>query len=174
MTLELDLPSPYKIFRREENNNFSYYEFTSDKGVNYYIHFDVCEYLEEFIDHGKVFYMSFGRKRKESFDIKIRETIICVLGFFFNTKENVLLYLCDTNDGKQLVRRRIFDSWYDLYAFSLNVDKIDEVIISDDEEYYTSMIVRKDNTFYNEYVTAFRKFHEGLSNEKNDNINETV
>ncbi len=37
-------------------------------------------------------------------DIKIAQTIICIIEEFFNKNPNILLYMCSTDDGKQAQR----------------------------------------------------------------------
>lgn len=49
-------------------------------------------------------------------DLKLRETIFCIIEDFFKANPEILLYLCETGDGKQASRNRLFIRWFREYA----------------------------------------------------------
>lgn len=49
-------------------------------------------------------------------DFKLHETIFCIIEDFFKANPEILLYLCETGDGKQASRNRLFIKWFREYA----------------------------------------------------------
>ncbi|MFN4146736.1 MAG: DUF6169 family protein [Runella sp.] len=47
---------------------------------------------------------------------KIPATILSFLADFFRNQNNVLIYVCESLDGRQLARKKIFDKWFKKYA----------------------------------------------------------
>lgn len=45
-------------------------------------------------------------------DIKIPQTVICIIEEFFRQNPNILLYLCSTADNQQAQRSRLFLRWF--------------------------------------------------------------
>ena len=48
-------------------------------------------------------------------DAKVRNTVLAVVDAFFKKNDNALLYICETSDGKQAFRNRLFQSWFAAY-----------------------------------------------------------
>lgn len=91
-------------------------------------------------------------------DDLISETIHEILLDFFQSKnETICLYICDSSDGKQLVRRRKFNQWFDYFEKS-NFVKYDEVLFDKNEnEFPISLIMQKHNKYIPEVIAAFLK-----------------
>ena len=51
-------------------------------------------------------------------DINVQKTIWAIVAEFFNKNMSALLYICETGDGKQESRSRLFSSWFESYEFS--------------------------------------------------------
>lgn len=69
-------------------------------------------------------------KKRFPFDEKVRNTIAYALIRFFEDTENILYYVCDSSDGRQLSRERLFKKWFaDMQPF--HVSQL-EVSLSDD------------------------------------------
>ena len=50
-------------------------------------------------------------------DEKLQKTIVAIVEEFFESNgNNVMLYLCETGDGKQKFRNRLFLGWFNTYA----------------------------------------------------------
>lgn len=45
-------------------------------------------------------------------DPLVKETVWAIIEVFFRENSNVLLYVCDTSDGRQASRDRLFDIWF--------------------------------------------------------------
>lgn len=54
--------------------------------------------------------------RHEAFDPSVRATILSIIEVFFCENNNVLIYICDTSDGREAVRNRLFLKWFEDYA----------------------------------------------------------
>ena len=52
-----------------------------------------------------------GNNKKSPRDPKVRETIIAIVENFFMENQEVMLYICETGDGKQSMRNRLFEYW---------------------------------------------------------------
>lgn len=169
MHSELNLPCPYKVFRFQEDNSLAHYEFTTDSGIVYYIYFNDCDHFPDTVLNDNSYLLSFGPKTPiNGSDRKVKETIIEVLKYFFSTREKVLLFLCDSNDGRQISRHRLFNQWHCEYSKSINTAKFDASIKNEelDFEYHSSLILRSDNPNFKECIEAFNEFHSDLSNIK--------
>ena len=51
-------------------------------------------------------------------DIYVQKTILLIISEFFKKNMSALLYICETGDGKQEARSRLFASWFEAYEFS--------------------------------------------------------
>ena len=76
---------------------------------------------------------------------------------------SVLLdYICDTKDGRQAVRNRLFSKWFNQYPyrdrFTLRTVNIEYA----GQRYFASAIFRKDNAHYKEYIEAIDKFEANM------------
>ena len=45
-------------------------------------------------------------------DAKVRDTVIGIVEEFFRINNTTLLYICETGDGKQSMRNRLFQYWF--------------------------------------------------------------
>ena len=89
-----------------------------------------------------------------------------LLDFFQSKSETICLYICDSSDGKQLVRRRKFNQWFDYFEKS-NFVKYDEVLFDENEnEFPISLIMQKQNKFIPEVIAAFQEIINENNQEK--------
>lgn len=49
-------------------------------------------------------------------DSLVRATVISIINEFFVSNLNVLLYICDTSDGREAMRNRLFVSWFEEFS----------------------------------------------------------
>jgi predicted deacetylase len=49
-------------------------------------------------------------------DPKVQKTVLAIIDEFFRSNMKVLLYICDTSDGKEDSRNRLFLRWFEKYA----------------------------------------------------------
>ena len=88
-------------------------------------------------------------------DFKLRETILCIIENFFKANPEILLYLCETGDGKQTSRNRLFVRWFKEYAkkYLYYFDTVE--IEADGIKNFAAIIVQKANPNLNEIVRVF-------------------
>ncbi len=81
---------------------------------------------------------------------------------FFKANDVLLDYICDTKDGRQSARNRLFSQWFNHYPnrhlFTLRTMNVE----FDGVSYYASAIIRNDNPAYHEYMAAIDTFEEEM------------
>lgn len=89
--------------------------FQTDLGIHYIVSFG----KEDIVLGGCDTYQLIIRKIEETrspHDSKVEATILAIINEFFRSNLEVMLYLCDTSDGREESRNRLFLSWFDKYA----------------------------------------------------------
>lgn len=87
--------------------------FTTDYGVLYIICFD-----EDDTSMSRTTYQFVilnANNKQSPRDSKLRDTIIAIVEDFFNSNNEVMLYICETGDGKQAMRSRLFNYWFSAF-----------------------------------------------------------
>lgn len=143
--------SPYEVQMVVSPNT---YRFVTDYGVEIAISFDLDDLLET--GEAYMFNIINANKQRSPRDVKVRDTVIAIIDEFFETNEVALLYICETGDRKQVMRNRLFESWF-AYANDKEQYVIMVANIHDMEgiDNYAAMILRKDNPHFVEYVSEF-------------------
>ena len=67
------------------------------------------------------------------------------------------MYVCDTNDGRQAVRDRLFSMWYRAYPKKELFTYESETIEVEKVNYYISLLIRNDNPLLNEMRQSFKE-----------------
>ena len=77
-------------------------------------------------------------------DEKVKQTIIVVLEEFFKNDNVSILYICDSSDGKQAIRNRLFSIWFSRYSnknlFSLEQRSLEV----NSQKYFISLLSKID------------------------------
>ena len=77
--------------------------------------------------------------------------------FYASYFESVTVYICDSSDGKQFVRKRKFDYWFEYFNDNTFI-KIDDIVLdSKQNEYPISFILKKGNPQYIEIINILTK-----------------
>lgn len=114
------------------------YRFLTDKGIEYIAYFNRVP-IESCIVYNFVFAKStVGRFGMDS---KIRNTIFSIISDFWEDYEEVILFVCDSSDGRSEIRMRLFDYWYRLLKNDNNVTKIDFLL----DKIKVSIMAKEDN-----------------------------
>jgi hypothetical protein len=94
--------------------------------------------------------------KKPPLDKNVANTIAAIIkDFYYKKSETICIYICDSSDGKQELRRRKFDDWF-YSQHGIGLVKVDEKIAdSKGNEYPISMILLKSNPYFVEIVFAF-------------------
>jgi hypothetical protein len=154
----------YPFFFDGGANNI--YAFETDLGISYEVKFRPTNYLLgdettpyansifEFII--EVAYNPLGKN--PPLDKLVSGTIAEIIkDFYFKKDQSICIYICDSSDGKQELRRRKFDDWF--YAHDqYGLIKMDEHIRdSKGNSYPISLIIQRDNPYFIEIIDGFRK-----------------
>lgn len=102
--------APYDLLLSD--NNFM---FKTDLGIHYMVSFNKEDIM--FGECGT--YQLIIRKIEETrsrHDPKVEVTILAIVNEFFRSNQEVMLYLCDTSDGRERSRNRLFLNWFDRYV----------------------------------------------------------
>lgn len=103
----VNIYSPYPVWIRGDE-----FVFTTDNGIEYSVSFDEEENFEY-----KAYWFNLTNMshQKSPGDIKIAQTVICIIEEFFRQNPDILLYLCSTDGGQQAQRSRLFLRWFNGY-----------------------------------------------------------
>ena len=89
-------------------------------------------------------------------DSKIRLTILSIVKEFFEKNQAGLLYICETGDGMQKMRNRLFKYWFSIYEESDDYYFLPMTIFDEENnENYAALIVWYDNPQFREIVREF-------------------
>jgi hypothetical protein len=97
-------------------------------------------------------------------DTKLRDTIFCIIEAFFLANPDILLYICETGDGKQEFRSRLFVRWFNSYAgrdaFVMETAEVQEGKTKN----FAALIVQKTNPRLKEIINEFDETINILTN----------
>ena len=153
--------SPYLLL---ENDEYSY-EFLTEQGVRYSIYF--LDYSFMFSDYPAIAENVFsfnidvldGNADSSITDDRIGITILEVFKLFFTKLENVVVYVCDSIDDRQLARKRKFDLWFWKYNDG-SLLKEDGIALIEGVEIYNSLLLHKANKKLTEIILAYKELNE--------------
>lgn len=74
-------------------------------------------------------------------DPKIRNTIVNVISDFWEDYDEVILFVCDSSDGRSESRMRLFHYWYRILNIDKDVTKIDFSV----DQINAAILAKKDN-----------------------------
>ena len=148
---EINASAPYEVYWHEKSRT---YRFKSDFGVVLAIGFDDDDIIENAESY--VFSIINVNKIPSPRDLKMRDTVMLIIENFFNMNEAALLYICESGDGKQHMRSRLFEYWFSSYQmkdkFILMPVSIEDM---DGVENFAALIIRKDNPNILDIVAEF-------------------
>jgi len=152
--------SPYPIVENPDGT----YSFLSDYGIHYSIAlFDASFHFNNIsIPQGNIVEFSFGADKELPIDPKVTDTI---LQFLFDFFQNVLLYVCESVDRKQLPRKRVFDRWFLKYSHK-DLEKYDFSFSLDDVIITGAVIIDVKNTERDVLLNAFLESYQVYSDYK--------
>ena len=93
-------------------------------------------------------------------------TIAYVLSQFLAQNERVIVYICDSSDGRGAARQRKFYGWFEAYKGVLFSKMDNKLLDHSGAYYYTSLIVRNDNPQLATIFLAFHRLIAGYNEEK--------
>ena len=143
--------APYQV---QLDSRTGLYKFVSEYQVWCSVAFEENELLQS--GESYQFALTNYEGKKSPRDNKVRITILAIIGEFFAKNEAALLYICETGDGMQKMRNRLFHFWFGVYAEHDEFLFLPQVVYDEeDNENYAALIIRRDNPKFNDLVTEF-------------------
>ena len=137
------------------------YIFETERGIHYSISFEedtpfggcnTYQFIIEKID-----------KVRSPHDPEIEKTILVIIDEFFRSHLNVLLYICDTSDGREAKRNRLFLSWFDKHAEPNRFTIRTANAMVEGEGFYAAIIVENRNPLLEAVISDFVQTAEALT-----------
>lgn len=154
--IQLSLPninehSPYLV---EFDKATGLYKFVSEYGVSFSVAFEENDLLQSGLSYQ--FALTNYEGKKSPRDSKVRTTVLAIVEEFFSKNEAALLYICETGDGMQRMRHRLFHFGFGVYAEHDEYLFLPQVVYDEeDNENFAALIIRKDNPNFVDLVTEF-------------------
>lgn len=147
----LNSSAPYEVYWHEASHT---YRFISDYDVVLAIGFDEDDIIETAESY--VFSIINVNNVPSPRDMKMRDTVLLIVENFFKMNQAALLYICESEDGKQQMRGRLFEFWFSTYRLK-DTFLLMPVSVVDMEgvENFAALIIRKDNPKFVDVVSEF-------------------
>ena len=139
--------SPYPIWISGNE-----YIFTTDNGIEYSVSFDEEDNFEY---KSYWFNLTNLSHQKSPGDVKIAQTVICIIEEFFRQNPDILLYLCSTDGGQQAQRSRLFLRWFNGYEQQKKYMIKSAEVKGEGISEYISLILMTSHPKINEISEAF-------------------
>ena len=101
------------------------------------------------------FYINNESHRPSPNDEKLKATVFRIIEAFFAANPDILLYICETGDGRQSFRSRLFIRWFNNYAgrdqFVMQTAEVQE----GETKNFAALIVQKSNPRLKEILAEF-------------------
>lgn len=148
---QINASAPYKVYWHEKSQT---YRFKSEHEVVLAIGFDEDDIIENAESY--VFSIINVNNVPSPRDMKMRDTVMLIIENFFNMNQAALLYICESGDGRQQMRSRLFEFWFSTYGAKKQYLLMPVNIVDmDGIENFAAMILRKDNPHFVDYVSEF-------------------
>lgn len=119
-------------FSREEEEGLYYYSFRTQLGAFYWVNFSPDRYdhyaadYPNLLDCGyalEVFSRNINSDKKLVSDKRVQPTVCRIIADFLSEfgDDVVLIYHCDTEDGKQAIRSRKFRRWFNEHPLRVSL-----------------------------------------------------
>lgn len=154
--------APYELILSGEN-----FMFHTDFGIHYSVSFN----KEDIVLGGCVTYQLIIRKIEEvksSHDPKVEATILAIINEFFRSNNEIMLYLCDTSDGREESRDRLFLSWFERHAQKERFTICRAHTTVEGEGLFLCIIIDNRNPKLKAIVEDFKEKADMLTEEKPD------
>lgn len=133
------------------------YVFVTEHGIEYHVDFELDSnpYFTAYW-----FNLANPQHQKSPGDVKIAQTVICIIEEFFRVNPEVLLYMCSTDNGQQAQRARLFLRWFNGYEQQkIYAIKSYDVRSTDADgkptKEYVALIIQRTNPRLDEIISRF-------------------
>ena len=144
----LNFRSPYQVWEGERG-----YCFKTDHGIFYTVEFDPEESGLDIIAYW--FNLTNNSHKSSPNDVKIRDTVLCIIEEFFRENPDILLYMCESGDGQQAMRARLFLRWFNQYnkqgQFYIQTAEVKHGKTTD----YVALIIQRSHPAFDDIVELF-------------------
>jgi Family of unknown function (DUF6169) len=128
------------------------YSFQTENGIIYEIKFKPTPYLfgetSIFAPHSFEMIIEVAinpTSKNPIFDSKASRTVASIFEDFYSKSDlHIIIYICESNDGRQDIRATKFHKWFQHFA-PKNYTKYDAAFIDGDEVYPVSLILKLNN-----------------------------
>ncbi|WP_080057751.1 DUF6169 family protein [Spirosoma aerolatum] len=86
-------------------------------------------------------------------------TILAIFYDFFRSLEHVIIYICDSSDGREKARFRKFTSWF-FNNTRADLVKMDAWIPDGDRHTILSGILSRKNPYFSQFIELFHNLSE--------------
>ncbi|MCH4895967.1 hypothetical protein E0494_04555 [Marinilabiliaceae bacterium JC040] len=149
-----EILNSHQYYKLSENES-SEYEFTTDNKVKYKV---------TFMEYGGDFY-HFAFDRVDGYtnstkDEKIKNTIIYAIKTFLLKREEAIVIICESLDGKHFARFRLFNWWFNSIEDKEQYSKKDFNEYYDDTKIhvYASCFIRRNNPNKDKLLNSFPEY----------------
>lgn len=153
----INASSPYVVYSSGEDA----FSFVTDSGTVYEVGF-VEDYMLG-IDGVYQFFIMPVQGQPQSKDGKIARSVFAIMEEFFSDGNLILDYVCDTHDGRQAARNRLFTYWYESNPLKVGFTQQTIIAAYEGVSYYAAVILRNDNPRYAKCMEAIQLFSEDMA-----------
>lgn len=146
------------------SNSLHPYSYRESDGQYYFDTPSGARYVAYFLDLSSLaenlFTFNFDRiidGAPDSVDCNVFDTICAILQSFFLKHQNSMLLVCDTADGREEARMRLFNSWF-LRIAPAGLTKIDRSGKAEAYNLFVSLFVWADNPMRDELVSILEEY----------------
>jgi Family of unknown function (DUF6169) len=165
-----------------QNQNYNYtflgqkdnvYSFQTLNGVTYEVKFRPTPYLfgEDSIFASYSFELIIEvaanpTGKSPVFDTKVSRTVASIFEeFYLNSDQNITIYICESADNRQNIRKTKFDRWFQHFA-PMNYSKFDDHFKDSSGEIYPVSLILKDtnpnrSTIISEFISIISGYNVG-------------
>ncbi|MBR1800280.1 MAG: hypothetical protein IJ767_02110 [Bacteroidaceae bacterium] len=124
------------------------FTFQTELGIHYNISFEPDNEIGGCPTYQ--FILKKVERERSPHDPLVEPTILAIIDEFFRANFNVLLYICDTSDGREAKRNRLFLMWFEKHADPERFTIRTAHAQIEKETLYIAVIVEKRNPFYSD------------------------
>ena len=154
-TTSINLSAPYLVWKEDGRR----YCFETESGGLFQITFDLEQSI--WLDGAYELGIQNIKHVASPRDIRLKQTIIAIIEEFFRQNPGILLYICETGDGKQAQRSRLFLHWFREYQGLYVIKSIR--IKSEGVDNFASIIVQQSNPALQQIILDFEQMVSDLT-----------
>lgn len=141
--------SPYVV----SINKHGYFQFTTKAGVILTVGFDNDDLIST---ESYQFVIVNSNNKPSPRDTCVKDTVFAIISEFFRVNNATMLYICESGDGKQAMRSRLFSHWFADFANKCKYVFLQSSILDTEGiENYFAIITRTDNPHLDNVMAEF-------------------